>query len=109
MTRGLLLAAALMAPTTVAAQTGSIASPSFEVILRQGHSTPVDGRLLIVVSKDLTGEPRFKVNLGLDTQQVFGSDVDGWKPGAAVVVGAEATGYPLDAIGKLEPGTYNVQ
>ncbi len=45
---------------------------------------PLDGRLLLFLSTDPSAEPRFQVS---DTnvarsQQVFGIDVDGWKPGA---------------------------
>ncbi|NJO25242.1 MAG: hypothetical protein HC867_04880, partial [Bacteroidia bacterium] len=42
---------------------------------------PLDGRLLLVLSKNFSGEPRFQVNDNPSTQQIFGSDVENWRPG----------------------------
>ncbi len=38
---------------------------------------PLDGRLLVMLSKDAKEEPRFQVSDGPKTQQIFGIDVDG--------------------------------
>jgi hypothetical protein len=57
----------------------------------------------------MQGEPRFQVAWRLATQQIFGKDVDGWKPGEAVEMGADTTGAPLHTLADLPPGTYNVQ
>ena len=56
--------------------------------------TPLDGRLLVLISADTAEEPRFQINDSPGTQQVFGIDVDGWKPGEARVIDASAFGYP---------------
>jgi Putative esterase len=86
------------------------AAPGFQIRLAPGvRPAPVDGRLIVVVSKDLQGEPRFQVTWGLATQQIFGMDVDGWKPGDAVEMSAAAPGSPLHTLADLPPGTYNVQ
>src|SRR6185295_9374430 len=45
----------------------------------------------------------------LNTQQVFGVDVDSLKPGAEAVVDASAFGYPLRSLSQLKPGDYWVQ
>ncbi|MCU1232990.1 MAG: hypothetical protein JWP63_957 [Candidatus Solibacter sp.] len=63
----------------------------------------------MVVSKEMQGEPRFQVAWGLETQQIFGRDVDDWKPGDAVEVGEDTPGAPLHKLADLPPGTYNVQ
>jgi hypothetical protein len=42
---------------------------------------PLDGRVLLLVSTDNSQEPRFQINEDLNTQQVFGLDVEGLKPG----------------------------
>jgi hypothetical protein len=47
-------------------------------------STPRERRLIVVVSKQMEGEPRFQVAWGLQTQHIFAKDVGGWKPGDAV-------------------------
>jgi hypothetical protein len=86
------------------------AEPQFLIRLNSElRSAPVDGRLIVVVSKSLQGEPRFQVAFGLETQQIFGMDVDGWKPGDALEMRGNTQGAPLRSIASLPPGTYNVQ
>jgi len=86
------------------------AAPQFDVsFTAQARSSPVDGRIIVIVSKNMEGDPRSQIELGVSTQQIFGLDVDGLRPGDAVHVGADATGYPLRSLRDLPPGTYNVQ
>lgn len=86
------------------------AAPRFQVSFSSGvRATPVDGRLIVVVSKDFEGEPRQQVGWGLGTQQILGVDADGWKPGERVLVDEKAAGNPLQSLSQLKPGTYNVQ
>ena len=86
------------------------AAPQFQVSFTAGtKKTPLDGRLILVVSKEMDGEPRFQVGWGLGTQQIFGFDVDGWKPGEAVHMDDKAAGNPLRSLRELKPGSYNVQ
>ena len=72
-------------------------------------SAPLDGRLLLFISADTTEEPRFQVSDGPGTQQVFGVDVDGWRPGETRVIDARAFGYPRRSLAELRRGTYRVQ
>jgi hypothetical protein len=72
-------------------------------------STPLDGRLLLLVSTDSASEPRFQVSDGAVTQLVFGMDVDEWRPDTDAVVDAKAIGYPLHALDDLPAGRYWVQ
>ena len=86
------------------------AASRFQVKLApEAGSSARDGRLIVVVSKEMQGEPRFQVKWGLATQQIFGKDVDGWKPGDTVEMGADTPGAPLHTLADLPPGTYNVQ
>ncbi len=88
----------------------AIAAPSFDVMFSPAsRSAPADGRLILIISKDFGGEPRFQVSWGAQTQQIFGIDVDGWKPGAVNRIGAGAIGHPLRSLSELKPGKYNVQ
>lgn len=83
---------------------------TFEVTLPAELSKqPLDGRLLIMLSKNPAGEPRFQISDGQETQQIFGMDVDGWKPGTTVRLNANAFGYPVESIQKIKSGTYTVQ
>jgi hypothetical protein len=71
--------------------------------------TPLDGRLLLIVSTNGDKEPRFQITEDLGTQQIFGLDVDGFKPGGARIIGADAFGYPMRRLSQVPPGTYWVQ
>ena len=71
--------------------------------------TPLDGRLLLLISRNNDREPRFQINEDLNTQQVFGVDVDGWKPDTEAIIDAEAFGYPVRSLAQLPPGDYWVQ
>ena len=42
----------------------------------------LDGRMLLMISKDGSGEPRFQINDGPNTQQLFGIDVNALGPEA---------------------------
>ena len=72
-------------------------------------AAPFDGRLLVMISADTTGEPRTQVSDAATTAQVFGVDVDGWRAGATQVVDATAFGYPIRSLANLPPGRYRVQ
>lgn len=68
-----------------------------------------DGRLLLLLSNNDQAEPRFQINDGLNTQLIFGIDVDGMKPGQEIVVDRSAFGYPLSSIAAIPPGNYFAQ
>jgi hypothetical protein len=72
-------------------------------------SQPLDGRMLLMLSTDASGEPRFQINDGVKTQQVFGVDVEGLLPGKAAVFDAAVLGYPVASLEQVPPGTYTVQ
>jgi hypothetical protein len=73
------------------------------------NKDPLDGRMLLLVSKDNSKEPRFQITEDLDTQQVFGVDVTGLKPGQEAIVDPGAFGYPLRSLAELPPGDYWIQ
>src|SRR4029450_6612392 len=77
---------------TAAAQRFSVTFPT------ERSATPLDVRCLVMPSADPAGEPRLQVSDAVTTAQVFGVDVDGWRPGAAQGVDAKAVGYPLRSL-----------
>ena len=79
---------------------------SFPATLDKG---PIDGRLLLLISTKTESEPRFQINEDLNTQQVFGVDVDGWKAGETKTVDAGALGYPRRSLADIPAGEYTVQ
>jgi len=98
---------AVAAPANAQSRT---AAPRFEITFPAERSRgPIDGRLLLFVSTDTAGEPRFQVNDTPGTQQVFGVDVDGWRPGETRVIDATAFGYPLRSLAELKGDVFRVQ
>lgn len=75
----------------------------------QQSNTPLDGRLLLLISTDASEEPRFQINDGLKTQQVFGLNVEGLQPGQKVIFDSQAFGYPRQSLRDIPAGTYYVQ
>jgi len=76
---------------------------------KERSAVPLDGRLLLMLSVDSTREPRFQITDGPRTQQIFGQNVEGWKPGEIVLVSEEAYGYPVKSLNDVPPGDYWVQ
>jgi hypothetical protein len=76
---------------------------------RERSATPLDGRLLLLISADTSAEPRFQIEDGPSTQLVFGIDVDALAPGREAVVDEGAFGYPLRSLSALPAGRYRVQ
>lgn len=78
---------------------------------RAAHAGPLDGRIILLVSRDFTREPRTHVapNEPLDSPYTFGLTVDNWSPGRPMTLGDNAFGWPARSVSKLPPGTYWVQ
>ena len=65
--------------------------------------------MLLMLSTDPSGEPRFQISDGVKTQQVFGVDVEGLLPGKAAAFDAAVLGYPVASLDQVPGGTYTVQ
>jgi hypothetical protein len=75
----------------------------------QFSKMPLDGRLLLLISRNNTAEPRFQVGEDPDTQLVFGVDVEAMKPGQKVLFDRSIFGYPLRSMAEIPAGEYFVQ
>jgi len=96
--------------TLLLLSTSVLFAQTFEVMLPASISNkPLDGRLLLLLSKSTAGEPRFQISDDEATQQVFGMDVDQWKPGTKKQFDASAFGYPVETIKQITSGNYRVQ
>jgi hypothetical protein len=110
MLRRLAVTAVLLVVASLPARSTSAATSFLVRVAPQARSTPVDGRLVVVVAPATSArEPRFQVGWGKDTAQVFGVDVDGLAAGRAVTVDASAAGHPIGSLDALPPGKYAVQ
>ncbi|HEX7023695.1 MAG TPA: hypothetical protein VF187_02660 [Gemmatimonadales bacterium] len=76
---------------------------------KERSGTPLDGRLLFLVSTDSTAEPRRQISDGPETQIVFGMDVEDWAPGTEAWMTDRAFGYPVRRLSGLPAGRYWVQ
>lgn len=70
---------------------------------------PLNGRLLLLLSADPSKEPRFQIEEGTKSQQVFGIDATSWKAGESQVFDAKVLGYPRVSLADVPAGTYRVQ
>jgi hypothetical protein len=91
--------------------TGNKASPlRFSISFTAARSPiPLDGRVLLMISNDSTGEPRFQINDSPKTQLIFGTNVDRLSPGEEAIIDARVLGYPLRSLAELPRGEYWIQ
>ncbi len=102
----------LTATTSCTAPTQSAPGSRFEVTFPKSRSsTPLAGRLVLLLSKDVTREPRTHVaeNEMLASPYLFGVNVDQLAPGQAAVVDDHAFGWPAARLADLPAGDYYVQ
>ena len=93
----------LLFPLSVSAQT-------FRVTIDKAlNETTQDGRLLLLLSKTNTTEPRFQINDAQNTQLIFGMDVEAWKPGTSQLMDVQLIGYPIERLKDVPAGDYYVQ
>lgn len=89
---------------------GTTQAATFSVTLAPEHARePINGRLLLLLSVDASKEPRFLIDVGTKSQQVFGIDANGWKSSASQVFDSKVLGYPRLSLADVPAGTYHVQ
>lgn len=83
----------------------------FEISFSKDQSaTPLDGHIVLMISKNSEQEPRFQITFdATSSQQAFGIDVNGLAPGTPAVVDLATLGYPLENLSQLPAGDYWVQ
>lgn len=87
-----------------------MAQTSFIVAYPKKNSEkPLDGRLLLLLSKNADEEPRFQIRDDYQTAQVFGMDVENWEANVSKIFGNDEFGYPVRSLRDLPPGEYFVQ
>jgi enterochelin esterase-like enzyme len=103
-------AAALLCLVSGSVSLQGQATPTFTVSFPASQSAkPLDGRVLLLLSKDPSEEPRMQINDTPASQMVFGVTVDGLRPDEPVTVGDKADGYPYRSLKDVPAGDYTVQ
>ncbi len=99
---------ALLARTAAAAAAGPAFAVSYPVA---AGATALDGRVILLVSRDLTREPRSHVSPDalLDSPFLFGLNVEALKPGDKALLDDAAFGWPARRLSALPEGDYLVQ
>lgn len=69
----------------------------------------MDGRLLLMFSKNDNAEPRFQINSGVTSQLIFGVNIENMNAGQQVVFDESVFGFPLSSLAELKEGEYYVQ
>ena len=78
---------------------------------KERSAKPLDGRVILLLSRDFTREPRSHVepNEPLASPYLFGFTVDGLAPGAKAVLDDSAFGWPATHLSAIPAGDYFVQ
>jgi hypothetical protein len=78
---------------------------------KERSAKPLDGRVILLLSRDFTREPRTHVepNEPLASPYLFGLTVDGLAPGAKAVLDDSAFGWPATHLSAIPVGDYFVQ
>jgi hypothetical protein len=97
------LSPALAAPVTPNAPQISVS------FTKECSATPLDGRLLLLLSNDGSAEPRLQIALAPRTQMIFGVDVENMQPGQSITIDDSASGYPVRYLHDVPAGEYFVQ
>ncbi len=93
----------LLSASTIAQQKISVTFP------KSLENTSLDGRLLVMLSTDSTTEPRNQIRDEVTTAQIFGIDVNEWKPDSPATIDANVFGYPIKSLKDIPAGTYYAQ
>ncbi len=89
---------------------GTTQAATVSVTLAPEHARePLNGRLLLLLSVDPSKEPRFQIEEGTKSQQVFGIDAKEWQGSATQVFDSKVLGYPRLSLVDVPAGTYRVQ
>ncbi len=68
----------------------------------------LDGRLYLIFSNNNKKEPRFQIG-GLNSQLIFGVNVESLSPGEKVKIKEDVFGFPKENMKDIPPGEYYVQ
>jgi hypothetical protein len=68
-----------------------------------------DARVILVPAPKTDAEPRFQIGYDISSQQLFGLDINNWKPAETIRLQDSVAGSPLRSISDIPAGSYTVQ
>ncbi|MEP7320587.1 MAG: hypothetical protein ABI761_01665 [Saprospiraceae bacterium] len=68
-----------------------------------------NGRLFLLLADNNKTEPRFQISDGVESQLIFGKDINQWKAGLKQSIEGNVLGYPIESLRDIPPGVYYVQ
>ncbi len=87
-----------------------ISNAHFSISYTQEKSTePLDGRVILLLSKHNDIEPRFQLNDGPSTNIAFGIDVEHLHSEENAIIDNQVFGYPMNSLAEVPKGDYYVQ
>ncbi len=89
-------------PARTSAQQIAVSFPS------SVHSEPITGRVIVIIARDSSPEPRYRAGGYGGTQPFFGLDVSALAPGAAAMINSSTAAYPV-SLARLPAGDYYMQ
>src|ERR1700675_2394627 len=99
--------AALITLVALGADAAPVKGPEFAISYAASQSSgPLDGRVILLLSRDMTREPRTHVepNEPLASPYLFGLNVEGLAPAQAAIVNDNAFGWPAPRLAALPTG-----
>ncbi len=69
----------------------------------------LDGRVIVILTRNDDEEPRFQVRPGVNAPQIFGVTVSDLGPGEVATIDGDTFGYPYDSLNEVPPGEYFAQ
>jgi len=108
----LALGAAVLGAAVLAGADAVQAEATFAVTIPVTRAdAPQEGRLILLLSRDLKREPKSHVSPDepLDSPYLFGMNVEDFAPGRTVVFDDTAFGWPARRLSSLPAGDYQVQ
>jgi hypothetical protein len=76
---------------------------------QETEAGPLDGRVILILTRDNDTEPRKQVTAGIDAVPIFGLDVAGLVASEPAVIDNGVFGYPFESLDLLPAGEYWVQ
>jgi hypothetical protein len=108
----ILALAASVGPSATPGNAEGPAQVSGQVVWRSDAgpaADPITGRVFLVVTRNLTTEPRLMGPARDTGTSLYGADVSQFTPGQAVSFAATTAGYPVSTLGDLPDGEYRIQ